>query len=173
MLQLSASLHTGVPHVLLWGFPTYMLYTIFIFLVHATLVVHLTLLWRICIYVEYQSKLSYTLHILTVKLPLNRLLWNLILDDITKLWNHFNFHVDWRVLMTTLHEDMFDLNACLFTSHFCTHVSSSLLCACIFTSVLYMCSHANCAHMPSSYHAQLLCCCFDTGSHKLRAASNL
>ena len=138
MLQLSACLHTGVPHVLLWGFPTDMLYTIFVFLVHATLVVHLTLLWWICIYVEYQSKLSYKLHILTVKVLLNRLLWNLILDDITKLWNHFNFHVDWRVLMITLHEDI-----CLIWMHVCSHptfahMSSSLLRACTFTCSLHV-----------------------------------
>jgi len=105
-------------------------------------------------------------------------LWNLILGDFTKkkMWNHFNFHVGWRVLMITLHEDV-----CLIwlhvghipLLHMCVRVFIPTLCMHIHICSVHVFTWRLCTHMPSSYLAELLCCCFDTASHKLSAASNL
>jgi len=124
-----------------------------------------------------QNCLSYTLHILTVKLPLNRIceIWYWVILQ-KKMCNHFNFHVDWRVLMITLCED-----TCLIWMHVC-HIPLLHMCVRVFIPTLCMHIHICsvhvftwrlCTHMPSSYLAELLCCCFDTASHKLSAASNL
>jgi len=125
-----------------------MLYTVFVSLFIATFAVHLTLFWWIYIYVEYQSKLSHTLQILTVKLPLNRLLWNLILDDFTKNWNHVKFDLDWRVLMTTLHEDicLIWMDVCVHPTFanvslhsYSVHAYSHLFCTCVHMQTVHTC----------------------------------